>query len=101
MSLSNVSSLTGISTSSNISLTGTNSNTNNNNNTSNSSNSGKENNLVLIHMIQEALVYAKLQFLNSDSGGQDNEGVSLCDTYLTHLRLLQSLLVSKSLPTTS
>ncbi len=58
----------------------------------------KTDNLVLINMIQELLLFAKLQFLKSDNGGKDNEGVNVCDSFLSHVELLQSLLISKSLP---
>ncbi len=56
---------------------------------------GKTDNLLIINMIQELLLYAKLQFLNSDS---TNEKENLCDTFLSHVELLQSLLISKCLP---
>jgi len=44
-----------------------------------------------INLIQELLRYAKLQFMKDPSG---SGGVSLCDTILSHVELLQSLVLS-------
>jgi zinc finger FYVE domain-containing protein 26 len=63
----------------------------------NSSAGVKIDNLILINMIQELLCYAKIQFRNAANG---TGGETLCDTFLSHVELLQSLLISKSLPPT-
>jgi hypothetical protein len=57
----------------------------------------KADNLLIITMIQELLLYGKVQFLKSDSHTAI-ERANLCDTFLSHIELLQSLLISQSLP---
>jgi hypothetical protein len=64
----------------------------------NNSGHSKTDNFMIISMIQELLQYAKLQFLKTDYGGRDNEGVLICDTFQSHTELLQSLLIAKALP---
>eukprot|EP01087_Luapelamoeba_hula_P024804 TRINITY_DN9571_c0_g1_i1.p1 TRINITY_DN9571_c0_g1~~TRINITY_DN9571_c0_g1_i1.p1 ORF type:complete len:900 (+),score=149.53 TRINITY_DN9571_c0_g1_i1:278-2701(+) len=54
--------------------------------------SGSDTNLHSINLIQQLLLYAKLQFLRSS---HESGGVSLCDTILSHVELLQSLIISK------
>ncbi|KAL6058640.1 Nuclear pore complex protein Nup85 [Balamuthia mandrillaris] len=52
---------------------------------------GSNENLHSIGLIQQLLLYAKLKFLSC----MDSNGVSLCDTILSHVDLLQALIGSK------
>jgi hypothetical protein len=54
----------------------------------------KTDNLLVINIIQELLLYAKIQFLQGDYSEQSHT----VDTYLGHLDLYQSLLIHRALP---
>ena len=55
----------------------------------------KTDNLLVLTIIQELLLYAKIQFLQGDFSDQSDT----VDTYLGHLDLYQSLLIHRALPT--
>eukprot|EP01117_Protostelium_nocturnum_P015330 TRINITY_DN5935_c0_g1_i1.p1 TRINITY_DN5935_c0_g1~~TRINITY_DN5935_c0_g1_i1.p1 ORF type:complete len:1897 (+),score=781.85 TRINITY_DN5935_c0_g1_i1:251-5941(+) len=75
-----------------------------------SNSSFKTDSLVIVSMIQEMLIYAKLLFVkannnnnaednkNDEKGGGTDMGISLCDTFLSYVELLQSLVICKALP---
>eukprot|EP01088_Endostelium_zonatum_P017284 TRINITY_DN5017_c0_g1_i1.p1 TRINITY_DN5017_c0_g1~~TRINITY_DN5017_c0_g1_i1.p1 ORF type:complete len:2070 (+),score=517.04 TRINITY_DN5017_c0_g1_i1:625-6210(+) len=52
---------------------------------------GSDENLHSVNLIQQLVLYAKLQF----SKDSNSSGISLCDTILSHVELLQSLIISK------
>ncbi len=53
---------------------------------------GSDDKLHAINLIEQLLMYAKMQFLRAPNA---SGGVSLCDTILSHVELLQSLTISK------
>jgi zinc finger FYVE domain-containing protein 26 len=53
---------------------------------------GNEDHLFVINLIKQLLTYAKFQFIKDPNS---SSGTVLCDSFLGHVELLQSLLISK------
>lgn len=51
-----------------------------------------------LNLLNDPKPYNEEEDFNNDFDYHKNEGVVMCDTFLSHLELLQSLIISKSLP---